>query len=175
MPTRTTRAKAPEFAFRVLKFSPVRGSRHTRVKAVRDNTRRAVHNIRDDLGRMYRLAFLEPADWQHDRYGPALQVFAGDARTLARKHVTLLTLGPDAGKRYSNVASANGTLKVQVLLGKGGQPFTAVVTVDFRAKALKTSGGAMLVHSLGSYFLRPSKHGWLIVGFHVRRKDHPAG
>ena len=26
----------------------------------------------------------------------------------------------------------------------------------------------------GSYFLRPSKHGWLIFGFQVRRKDHPA-
>ncbi len=165
--------KAPPFDFHVLKSSPVRGSPRTRVKVVREGTRRAVRNIRDEMSRMYRLAFLDPADWRHDRYGPAFQLFTGDARETARKHVTLLTLGRDAGKRFSAVASAHGTLKIQVLLSRGGHPFTAVATADFRARAVRASGGTTLVHSLGSYFLRPSKHGWLIFGFQVHRKDHP--
>ena len=159
----------------MLKFGPVRGSRRTGAKAVREGTRRAVHSIREDLDRMYRLAFLEPADWQHGRYGPAFRFFTGDARDSARRHTSLLTLGPDAGKRFSGVASAHGTLKIQVLLSRGGHPFTAVATADFRARAIRVSGGETVVHSLGSYFLRPSKHGWLIFGFQVRRKDHPAG
>jgi hypothetical protein len=173
-PTAALPPRAPSFDFRVLKSTPVRGSSRTRIKKVRHTTRRAVQNIRDDLGRMYRLAFLVPADWQHDRYGPAFQLFAGTARSTARAHPTLLTLGPDAGKRFSRVASASGTLKIRVLLDRGGHPFTAVATADFRARAVRTAGGATLVHSLGSYFLRPSKHGWLIFGFQVRRKDHPA-
>ncbi len=164
----------PSFHFRVAKFTPVKGSSRTPVAVVRRVTRRAVGNIRDGLERMYRLAFLVPADWQHDRYGPAFAFFSGDARTSARKHTSLLTLGPDAGRRFEAVASARGTLKIQVLLDRGGHPVTAVATVDFRAKAVRTAGGTTLVHSLGSYFLRPSKHGWLIDGFEVRRKDHPA-
>src|SRR5436190_255179 len=61
-PTTSAPVTAPEFAFRVLKFGPVRGSRRTGAKAVREGTRRAVHSIREDLDRMYRLAFLDPAD-----------------------------------------------------------------------------------------------------------------
>jgi hypothetical protein len=174
--TRSTSApaKAPAFDFRVLKFTPVRGSPRTRVKVVRERTRGAVRHIRDELGRMYRLAFLDPADWQHDRYGRAFRFFAGEARTAALRHATLLTLGPDAGRRFERVASARGTLKIRVLLDRGGHPFTAVATADFRARAVRTAGGATLVHSLGSYFLRPSRHGWLIFGFQVHRKDRSA-
>src|SRR5207247_3224792 len=110
--------------------------------------RRAVGNIRDELGRMYRLAFLVPADWRHDRYGPAYRFFAGDARVSARSHARLLTLGPDAGGRFDRVVSAHGTLKVQVLLDRGGHPFTAVARADFRARAARTGGGATLVRSI---------------------------
>jgi len=164
---------APTFDFRVAKSAPVRGSSHTRVKVVRTRTRRAVRSIRVALTRMYRLAFLVPAAWQHDRYGPIYRFFAGDARASARSHTRLLTLGPDASRLFDRVVSAHGTLNVQVLLDRGGHPFTAVARADFRARAARTGGGTTMLRSIGSYFLRPSSHGWLIFGFQVHRKDRP--
>jgi len=163
----------PSFEFRLLKFAPVRGSTRTRLNVVREVTRRAVHNIRDELGRMYRLAFLDPAGWQQARYAPVFRFFAGDARTSARGHVRLLTLGPDAGRRFERVTVPGGSLKVKVLLDRGGHPVTAVANASFHARATELEGGMVLVRSEASYFLRPSKRGWLIFGFEVRRKDHP--
>jgi hypothetical protein len=118
------------------------------------------------------MAFINPRSWQRGDYRVALSVFGGHTRPLARKHLRILTLGLDAGRRFERVTSSRGRLKVNVLIAPNTAPATASVHAVFQERAVPKQGRATIIVSDGHYFVRPTKHGWVIEAFEVRRHDH---
>jgi hypothetical protein len=123
---------------------------------------------------LFRMTYVDPSSWKPAKYGEAFQrFFGGQVRAAATEHRQKLTLGPDAGQRFASVWGPVGTLKVNVLIGAGGGPVTALVRAQFSEKAVRANGGTTVVVSDGTYYVQPSKQGWTIQAFHVGRHDHP--
>jgi len=174
-PTPSPEPEEPPFRFTTARIEHILTRRAAPSARIRRVTHRAAHDVRHAITRLHRLAFLEEVNWRAGAFGEVFVAFDGSARAAARMRVGLLTLGPQAGRRIESVTDPAGTIKIRVLLNRHLRPFTAEATVRFRALAEQTGGGAMVVQSQGSYFLRPAEAGWLIYGFRVSRHDHPVG
>ncbi|HXJ66911.1 MAG TPA: hypothetical protein VNN79_24410 [Actinomycetota bacterium] len=162
------------FAFRVDHVGNTLTTRKLGPAKIHRATRETVRAVRKRFDQLFRMTFVDPAHWKSAKYGEAFQdFFGGQVRQLAAGRRQKLTLGPDAGKRFVSVGQPTGRLKVNVLIGSGGAPVTAVVHAAFNEKAKRTNGGTTVVVVDGAYYLSPSKHGWVIDGFRVGRHDHP--
>ena len=118
------------------------------------------------MERVYTYGFL-------DRAAPSsrlLGLFTGAARRQARRHPRTIALGYRA-RRLPALRQQHGTLRVRTLFSPQNHPVTSLAIARFRAIGRLRGGGRLLVRSLGTFFLRPSKHGWVIYGFQVRRHD----
>ncbi len=134
----------------------------------------SVQAIRVRFTSLFRMTYVDPSTWRSAKYGEAFRrFFGGGVRASATEHRQKLTLGPDAGHRFASVWGQVGTLKVNVLIGAGGGPVTALVRARFAEKAVRTKGGTTVVVSDGTYYIQPSKRGWTIQAFQVGRHDHP--
>jgi hypothetical protein len=129
----------------------------------------AAKNIGRTLDGLYFTGFLNPSAWQSGNYDAAWKLFANEAQAKARKDESTLTLGPDAGSKFSSTAAGLHNAYVKVLMDKAGQPATAVVTVSFTVKGTGKDGTTTNIKSTGEYFLVPRPGGWAITGYAVKQ------
>ena len=165
-------AKTPKFDFQLVSTKAILGADHSSgdPQAV---AQKAGNDIKTVLDRMYSLAFLDPDVWQSGNYSAVYGFFdQGAAADKAKADAATLTLGQNAGKKFSTVQPAGGTLAVKVLVDKGGTPVSATAAVTFQAKATGKGGPSDMVLSKGQYFMHILEGGWTILGFSVSRGDH---
>jgi hypothetical protein len=130
----------------------------------------AAKNIERTMDGLYFTGYLDPSAWQTGNYANAWKLFAKEAQAKAHTHVSVLTLGSDAGSKYSAVAAGANTAFVKVLMDRAGHAATAVVTVRFTAKGTGKDGSTSLITSSGDYFLIPGAGGWKITGYDVKQR-----
>ncbi len=118
---------------------------------------------------LYTEAFLDPANWQRDRYADAFRAFTGVAARQARSATEVLTAGPDAGARYEQILPIDGRVTASILLDRAGKPTVVVSLVRFRAKALGDEPETL--RSTGQFFFERVGGTWRIVSFRVTRDD----
>ena len=148
-------------------------NRKMRVQKAGRVARRAAAAIRQRFEGLFKATYIDPGAWRKAKYGPAIgKYFGGQVRGNARDHLSKLTLGPFAGNEFERVREAAGRMRINVLIGKGGGPVTAFVDATFQEKAVRSNGTVTVVVSDGTYFVAPSKHGWVIQAFTVGRHDH---
>jgi hypothetical protein len=158
---------APAFTFRLVSVERVSSGEGSDAGPV---AREAAGQIKLVLSQLYSQTFLDPANWREGTYEGAWALFAPKAAEAARADEATLSLGPDAGTAYDSVKPAGGSLKLSVLMDEAGDPFTAVATVKFAAKATETDGDVVVLVSTGEYFLRPVGDSWRIFGYEIERK-----
>jgi hypothetical protein len=167
-------AETPHFAFRLLGAQAVPGMTHAKPEVLRAASQKAGGEIRTVLNRMFALAFLDPHNWKKGNYDNVVGFFdLGAAQQRAAADVGTLTLGKDAGDRFSDVQPAQGVLRVRVLLDPQGHPTFATAIVVFKASATGKDGSTELVVSQGQYFMHILEGGWTISAYDVTRGDHP--
>jgi hypothetical protein len=167
-------AETPHFAFRLLGAQAVPGMPHAKPEVLRAASRKAGGEIRTVLNRLFALAFLDPQNWKKGNYDNVFGFFdLGAPQHRASVDVETLTLGKDAGDRFSDVQPAQGVLRVRVLLDRQGHPTFATAIVVFKASATGKDGSKKLVVSQGQYFMHILEGGWSISAYDVTRGDHP--
>jgi hypothetical protein len=129
----------------------------------------AAKRIERTMDALYFEGYLDPSAWQNGSYDAAWKLFARAARARAQKDEPNLTLGADAGSRYSAVTAGPNAAFVRVLMDRAGRPATALVTVRFSAKAAAKDGTTSVLTSSGQYYLVPGPAGWAITGYTVKR------
>jgi hypothetical protein len=165
--------RTPDFEFREAGADIVAGAAGTSKGKVTE-ARKQGKEIAIVLNRLYSLAFLDPQDWKSGNYDVVFGFFdLGTVKQRAEADAGTLTLGPDAGKTFSDVQPRGGTLRVRILLNKGGHADTADASVLFRADAKGKDGSDTLIVSRGHYFMQIREGGWTVVAYDVRRSDHP--
>jgi uncharacterized protein YhfF len=137
--------------------------------------------VTQQLNTLYGEGFLNPANWQQNKYDAALVVFDDGALTEAQQQLDILTAGTTAGSTYSSITfSATGSdpnqaqLRVQVLLDKANRPVSAVGVVKFSATATGKDGSTVVLKSQGQYIFHEVGGTWKVVSFNVSRDDQQA-
>jgi hypothetical protein len=124
--------------------------------------------------RLYRGAFLDPANWRTSRYGSLLAAFAPAARAQARREVRVMTAGAAAGDVYEAISPRPSRIATTVLLDRGGRPAVVLASARFRALGRTIAGTSNTrFDSAGRFFFERTGGGWKIVSFDVRRRDRP--
>jgi hypothetical protein len=122
--------------------------------------------------RLYRGAFLDPANWQSGSYGSLLGEFVGTAKAQARKDVRVLTAGAAAGDAYASIAPRPSKLTTTVLLDRTGKPAIVLASTWFRALGRTIAGSSNTrFDSAGRFFFERVGGSWRIVSYDVRRRD----
>jgi hypothetical protein len=122
--------------------------------------------------RLYRGAFLDPANWQSGSYGSLLGEFAGTAKTQARKDVRVLTAGAAAGEAYAAIAPRPSKVTTTVLLARTGKPAIVLASTWFRALGQTIAGASNTrFDSAGRFFFERVGGSWRIVSYELRRRD----
>jgi len=123
------------------------------------------------LSDLYTEAFLDPANWR-GAYGDVFRIFAGGARSEARRREGVLTAGRAAADRFERVEPIAGKLRSRILLDRLGKPVLVVSLVRFRARGLGDQ--TTILRSSGRYFFERVDGRWRIVSFDVERADGTA-
>jgi len=122
--------------------------------------------------RLYREAFLDPADWQTGTYDALWEDFATTVKVRARKDARILTAGSAAGDAYEGIVPRHSTVATTVLLDRKGKPAVVLVTARFEAFGRTVSGPSNTrFDSTGRFFFERVGGGWKIVSYDVRRHD----
>jgi hypothetical protein len=176
----TARERTPAFAFHVRRLGalptdairirkPVRTNPLLRV---RGRSKLVSRKVIASITRLYRGAFLDPANWRTGAYPSLLDDFAGAAKAQARGDVRVLTAGAAAGDAYLTILPRHSTIATTVLLDRRGKPAMVLADARFRAVGRRIAGpsNTMFV-STGRFFFERVGGGWRIVGYDVRRND----
>jgi hypothetical protein len=140
------------------------------------NVKDAVDDIRATLGNMYTIAFIDPQTWQSGNYDNVFGFFEqGRISDAARRDENILTLGTKAGDTYKEVKARYGSLVVEMLTDRGGQPYTAAATADFTANATMKDGSPATIKSHATYIMQRGEGGWIIVAYKANRLDGGGG
>ena len=166
--------QTPPFAFRLVGASAIPGMPHAKADVLRPAATKAGREIRTVLNRMFALAFLDPVNWKNGDYENVFGFFdLGAAQRRATADVETLTLGKDAGDRFTDVRPAQGVLRVRVLLDPKGNPTFATAITVFKARATSRKGPSRLIVAKGQFFMHILEGGWTISAYDVTRGDHP--
>jgi hypothetical protein len=155
------------FAFTVREVKVVPTGKTAGVKQQANTAAKSIERTMDAL---YFTGYLDPSAWQSGNYDEAWKLFAQQAQAQARQDEPTLTLGSDAGSKYSAMGEGPNTAFVKVLMDPAGHASTAVVTVKFTAKGTGKDGTKALITSSGDYFLIPGSGGWRITGYDVKQR-----
>jgi hypothetical protein len=173
------RERAPAFAFAVARTGALPTAQLRARKAVRTDpvlklrgeSKRASARVIASVTRLYRGAFLDPANWVPGTYGSLWSDFASPAKVEARMDVRVLTAGA-AGEAYVAIAPRPSTISTTVLLDRNGRPAIVLASARFRALARTITGTSNTrFDSTGRFFFERVGGGWKIVSFDVRRHD----
>jgi hypothetical protein len=158
LPTATLRARKPVRTDPVLHL-------HGRSRLA---SRRAIASIT----RLYRSAFLDPANWQTGTYDSLWRDFARAARARARNDVRVLTAGAAAGEAYLAIVPRPSAISTTVLLDRKGKPVMILASARFRALGQRIAGSSNTrFDSSGRFFFQRVGGSWKIVSYDVRRSD----
>ncbi len=158
LPTAAIKARKP---VRTDPLLPLRG-------ASKDASRSAIASV----NRLYRGAFLDPANWQSGSYGSLMREFARTAKAQARKDVRVLTAGAAAGNAYLAIAPRPSNVTTTVLLDRTGKPAIVLASTWFRALGRTIAGSSNTrFDSAGRFFFERVGRSWKIVSYDVRRRD----
>ena len=176
------RERTPAFAFAVARTGALPTAELKARKAVWTNpvlklrgaSKLASTKVIASVTRLYRDAFLDPANWRTGTYGSLLLAFAPAAKTQARKDVRVMTAGGGAGDAYDAITPRHSTIATTVLLDRSGRPAIVLASARFRALGRTIAGTSNTrFDSAGRFFFEHTGHGWKIVSFDVRRHDRP--
>ena len=124
------------------------------------------------ITRLYRSAFLDPANWRDGTYESLWRDFARAARAQARKDIPVLTVGAAAGEAYDAIVPRPSTISTTVLLERNGKPVMVLVNARFRALGRRIAGSSdTRFDSTGRFFFQRVGGSWKIVSYDVRRSD----
>ena len=168
-PPASAEPEIPSFRFDVTDREVLSTGRGHTSKRERRTAREAADRIRSLVTDLYIGAFLDPGRWTSGTYDDLFGIFAGSARTEARRRVGVLTAGEGAGDRFDRIEPMNGRLALRILLDRGGNPTLVSGTVRFRARGIGAE--RTLIRSEGSYLFRRLEGAWRIVSFDVVRAD----
>jgi hypothetical protein len=177
------REHTPAFAFAVTHTGALPTAELKARKPVRTNPVMKLHGasklastrVISSVTRLYRDAFLDPANWRAGTYGSLLAAFAPAARPpQARKDVRVMTAGGAAGDAYAAISPRPSTITTTVLLDRRGRPAIVLASARFRALGRTIAGTSNTrFDSAGRFFFERTGSGWKIVSFDVRRHDRP--
>ena len=124
--------------------------------------------------RLYREAFLDPANWRTGTYDALWEDFASTAKVQARKDARILTAGSAAADAYAGIVPRHSTIATTVLLDRKGKATVVLVTARFEAFGRTLSGASNTrFDSAGRFFFERVGGGWKIVSYDVHRHDRP--
>jgi hypothetical protein len=161
------RGALPTAAIKIRK--PVRTDPLLRLRgASRVASRKAIASIT----RLYRGAFLDPADWRSGAYESLWRDFERATKVKARKDVRALTAGAAAGQAYLAIVPRRSVISTTVLLDRKGEPIMVVASARFRALGRRVAGSSNTrFDSSGRFFFERVGGSWRIVSYDVRRSD----
>jgi len=140
---------------------------------LRGPSRAASRHTIASITRLYREAFLDPANWRAGAYDSAWHDLASAAGRQARRDLRVMTAGAAAGEAYLSISPRPSTIRTTVLLDRNGAPAFVMATVHFRAlgRALAGTSNTMF-ESVGTFSLEHAGRRWVVVSYDVRRSDH---
>jgi hypothetical protein len=172
--------RTPAFAFAVgrsgaLPTAAIKARKPVRTDPLlrlRGASKIASRNAIASVTRLYRGAFLDPANWQSGSYGGLWQEFARTAKAQARKDVRVLTAGAAAGDAYVAITPRPSKVTTTVLLDRTGKPAIVLASTWFRALGRTIAGSSdTRFDSSGRFFFERFGSSWKIVSYDVRRRD----
>ncbi|TMK55559.1 MAG: hypothetical protein E6G54_09800 [Actinobacteria bacterium] len=172
--------RTPAFAFAVgrtgaLPTAAIRSRKPVRTDPLlrlRGASRLASKRAIASITRLYRSAFLDPANWRDGTYESLWRDFARAARAQARKDVRVLTVGATAGEAYDAIVPRPSAISTTVLLDRKGKPAMVLVNARFRALGRRIAGSSdTRFDSTGRFFFQRVGGSWKIASYDVRRSD----
>ena len=172
--------RVPAFAFAVtrtgaLPTAAIRTRKPVRTDPMlrlRGPSKRASREAIATITRLYRGAFLDPANWRAATYDDIWQYFSKAAKARARRDARVLTAGAAAGPAYFAIVPRRSTVRITVLLDRKGTPVMVLADARFRALGRRIAGASNTAFdSTGRFFLERVGAGWEIVSYDVRRSD----
>ena len=172
--------RTPAFAFAVgrtgaLPTAAIRSRKPVRTDPLlrlRGASRLASKRAIASITRLYRSAFLDPANWRDGTYESLWRDFARAARAQARKDVRVLTVGAAAGEAYDAIVPRPSAISTTVLLDRKGKPVMVLVNARFRALGRRIAGSSdTRFDSTGRFFFQRVGGSWKIASYDVRRSD----
>ncbi|MGE5225582.1 MAG: hypothetical protein ACM3OO_01775 [Planctomycetaceae bacterium] len=116
-------------------------------------------------------AFLDPANWQTGDYQGAFATFTPHAAAEATKRTEVLTAGAGAGDVFTTIEPKKGDVGVQVLVDRGGNPYSAIGVVTFAAEGTRKDGSGVTMLTKGQFTLQHLDGAWKVVAFEVGRRN----
>ena len=172
--------RTPAFAFAVgrtgaLPTAAIRSRKPVRTDPLlrlRGASRLASKRAIASITRLYRSAFLDPANWRDGTYESLWRDFARAAGAQARKDVRALTVGAAAGEAYDAIVPRPSAISTTVLLDRKGKPAMVLVNARFRALGRRIAGSSdTRFDSTGRFFFQRVGGSWKIASYDVRRSD----
>ena len=172
--------RTPAFAFAVARSGALPTAAIRSRKPVRTDPLLRLHGASKlaskraiaSITRLYRSAFLDPAQWQSGTYEGLWPYFARAAKARARKDVRVLTAGATAGEAYDAIVPRPSAISTTVLLERKGKPVMVLVNARFRALGRRITGSSNTrFDSTGRFFFQRVGGSWKIVSYDVRRSD----
>lgn len=160
-------ATAPSFRL-VVDLRDVRGEGVASGVRPRD-LRRPAHAIRRTMTDLYRIGFVDPAQWHGGTFPALFPLFAGKARAHVRRDLQELTVGREAGS-LDAVRPSPARLGVRFLVGERRHPVVAVAHVRFAGVGLE-GARRRRIRQDASYTLRKLRGAWRIVAYDVRSRS----
>ncbi|MGH2739223.1 MAG: hypothetical protein ACRDH6_01885 [Actinomycetota bacterium] len=155
--------ETPAFSFDLVDVRQVPIER-TAPQGELDRDATLVHEL---LDRLYAGGFVDPEQWEDGRFTSLFDAFSGDAAKSASTDLEDLTLG-DLATRLDFVDPVRGRLRVSFLVDPMGELYAAVAQTRFRARGELGTGGLVRIVHGGTYFLRPLRGAWMVVGYNVK-------
>lgn len=154
--------EVPEFSFQLGKVNgaSVEGG------APEHELEAAAQGVQEAMDRLYIAGFIDPGKWEDGAFPEALEQFDGPASDQVQGDLPYLTLGSESAQ-VEFVEPVVGKMDIRFLLDSGREPAAAVATTRFVADGELKDGGAMFVLHDGTYYLRPDRGRWVIVGYDV--------
>ena len=174
------RQRTPSFAFDVAQRGalpttqlrirrPVRGNP---ILPLRGASKLASTKAIASVTRLYRAAFLDPANWQTGNYGDLWSDFSPGARVQARGDVRAMTAGTAAGEAYVAILPRPSRIGTTILLDRNRKPAIVLASARFRALGRTIAGDTNTrFESVGRFFFQRIGGAWKIVSYDVERHD----
>ncbi len=124
--------------------------------------------IKQTMTELYRIAFVDPAEWDGGRFPGLFPLFAGDARAEAEGDLQRLTLGRQAGQ-LDAVRPRVARLDMRFLADARDRPELAVADMRFEGVGLE-GDLERPIRQDAEYTLRKVNGTWRIVGYDVHSR-----
>ncbi len=161
----------PEFSFKVADVDTVGTAPNADETELQARAAAVVDEVAPMLDTLFTAGFLDPNNWKDGAYDEAAELFTDAATPSVEVGSDVITLGASAGETYASVAPRKGSLRLDVLFDKEGQPDTIAAHVRFYALGERTDGTFVSIVSHGVMFVRDQGNGWKVAAYDMKRND----